>query len=223
MTIWSRYIRHPAPGTTGPTGLVASDNPMGSGRNTLLLNNIRHLNSVNAIRALWTSPGVEGFYRAAGGGTGYTSAPSPQMIDWRYTRKTGGCSLYLGRHYAWKDPRGRWPRVSCRFAVKVASTYTAGLVLVIVRGDGSVMGATEYSGAAYTDTSFTEHELYVDLTDASTARVAYTPANGTSAAAIDENGELLEFSTYLGGYCSSNGSGDPASVVGVTLTLESAP
>lgn len=202
---------------------MAADNPMGSGRNTLLLNNIRHLSTVNAGRALWTSPGVEGFYRAAIGGTGYTGAPSPQRIDWRYTRKTGGCGLYLGRHFAWKDPRGRWPRVSCRFAVKVASTYTAGLVLAIVRGDGSVMGATEYDADTYTDTSFTEYELAVDLTDASTTQTAYTPTNGTSAAAIDENGALFEFSAYLGGYCNSNGSGDPASVVGVTLTLESAP
>jgi hypothetical protein len=220
MSLFGRYLLHPAAATTGPTGLVAADNPLGAGRVTLLRNNAQHLNEVNPRRALWTSTGVESFYRAAIGGI--TTAPTPTLIDWRYTRKTGGLGLYLGKHYAWRSVLHRWPRLALRCALKVASGYTAGLCLCVSPGEQSPLDARVYASATYTHTSFTEIELAMNLSDDAFARVAYSPANGVDAAAVDEQGDLHAFSVYLGGYCSSNSGSDTASVVGVTLGLEPA-
>lgn len=220
MSLFGRYLLHPAAATTGPTGLVAANNPMGSGRNTLLRNNAQHLAEVNPTRQLWTSTGVEGFYRQAIGGI--TTAPTPTLIDWRYTRKTGGLGLYLGRHYAWQSVLYRWPRLALRCALKVASGYTAGLCLCVSPGDRSPLDARVYQGATYTHTSFTEIELALNLSDDAFAHTSYSPVNGTDAAAVDEQGALYAFSVYLGGYCSSNSGSDTASVVGVTLGLETA-
>lgn len=219
MSLLGRYIRHTAPGTTGATGLVAADNPWGAGRSTLLRAEAQHLHEVAPVRQLWTSPGVEGFYRPARSGTLFTSSPTPADIDWNQTRKTGGLGLYLGHHWAWRSPLRLWPRISCRFTVKVASTYTVGLVLCVSAGSRGPLEATSYVGATYTDVSFAEYELAFNLSDAAFAREAYAPSNGTTQSPLDEQGTVYGFSVYLGGYVNSNSGMSPASVVGVTLGL----
>lgn len=220
MSLFSRYLRHPAPGTTGVNGIVAANNPYDAGRATFLRNNAKHLVEVNYRRTLWTSTGVVDFYRAAQSGTSFVNPPSVYDIRWQYTRKTGGCALDLGTHFVWHIPGGRLPRLVVRFQAKVASTYTAGFVLGAAPGQGGPLQARATVGGSYTDTSFTEQELGVNLTDESLAPLDFAGTDGTTVSANDENGRLSIFRAFLGGYCSSNGGSDPASVVGITLSLE---
>lgn len=220
MSLFARYLRHPPPGTTGVDGIVAADNPWGAGRATILRNNAKHLAEVNYRRTLWTSTGVEGFYRAAQGGTSFVAPPSVWDIRWQYSRKTGGLALDLGTHFVWRTPSGRWPRLVARFQAKVAATYTAGLVLAVTPGQGGPLQARASVSDAFTDTSITEKELALNLTDESLAPLDFAGADGTDVHATDEHGVLRIFRAFLGGYCSSNGGGDPASVVGITLSLE---
>lgn len=222
MSLFGRYLRHPASGTTGATGLVASDNPWGAARSTILRANAQHLIEASARRALWTSTGVEGFYRAAWGGPSFTSAPTPTDLDWRHTRKTGGLALFLGTHFAWRSNLGRWPRLAVRFQAKVAATYTLGVVLVVAPGTRGPLEGAAHLGAVYTDTTYTEQEIAFDLGDGCAERTPWTPQNGVDAASLDEYGDLYVYSVYLGGYCSSGSGGDPASVVGITLATEPA-
>lgn len=220
MSTFSRYLRHPAPGTTGVNGLAAANNPYDAGRATFLRNNAKHLVEVNYRRTLWTSTGVESFYRAAQAGTSFTTPPSVHDIRWQYSRKTGGLALDLGTHYVWHIPGGRLPRLVARFQVKVASTYTTGVVLGAAPGQGGPLQARAVVSAAYTHTTFTEVELGVNLTEDSLAPLAFAGADGTTVDANDENGRLSVFRAFLGGYCSSNSGGNVASVVGITLGLE---
>lgn len=222
MSLLGRYIRHAASGTGGATDLVAANNPWGAGRSTILRANAQHLVEASQRRALWTSTGVEGFYRAARGGTLFTSAPTPTDIDWRYSRKTGGLALFLGTHYAWRSPLHRWPRLAVRFQAKVASTYTLGVVLAVAPGVRGPLEAVTYLGATYTDTSFTEQEIAFNLSDACFERAAWSPQNGIDPAPLDEWGDLQTFSVYLGGYCSSDSGSGTASVVGIALATEPA-
>jgi len=222
VSLFGRYLRHPAAATTGATGLVAADNPWGAGHSTLLRANAQHLVEASARRALWTSTGVEGFYRAARGGTLFTSAPTPTDIDWRYSRKTGGLALFLGTHYAWRSPLHRWPRLAVRFQAKVAATYTLGVVLGVAPGVRGPLESVAHLGATYTGTSFAEQEIAFNLSDACFESAAWSPQNGVDAAPVDEWGDLQTFSVYLGGYCSSDSGSDTASVVGITLATEPA-
>lgn len=220
MSLFARYLRHPAPGTTGANGLVAADNPYDAGRATMLRNNTKHLVEVNYRRALWTSTGVEGFYRASLLGTSFVDPPSVHHIQWQYKGKTGGLALDLGTHFVWRTPSGRLPRLVVRFQVKVATTYTAGVVLAASPGQAGPLEARASVSDAYTDTTFTEKELAMNLSDDALAPLDFGGADGTDVSATDEHGVLRVCRVFLGGYCSSNGSGDPASVVGITLSLE---
>lgn len=223
MSLFARYLHHDMPGT-GANGPVIDNNPWSAGRVTLLRASTRHLEEVNYRRTLWTSAGVEGFYRAAALGTGFTAPPSVFDIRWEYGRKTGGLALDLGTHYVWRTPTGRWPRLVVRFQTKVAATYTVGVVLAAVAPGDDNRGRSPQIGGAYTDTTFTEKELGFNLTD----ELLLTPAcartvsdeNGTVGSSGLEHGELRVFRAWLGGYCSSDSGSDPASVVGITLSLE---
>mgnify|MGYP000623806184 CR=1 FL=1 len=222
MSLFARYLRHDMPGT-GANGPVLTDNPWSAGRVTLLRNNTRHLEEVNYRRSLWTSAGVEGFYRASTLGTSFVDPPSTLHIQWRYARKTGGLALDLGTHYVWRTPSGRWPRLVVRFQTKVASGFTVGVVLAAVApNDGN--RTSPQLGGAYTDTTFTEKELGFNLTDAllldpACARVV-NDGSGTVGSSGLESGEIRVFRAWLGGYCSSDSGSDPASVVGISLSLE---
>lgn len=221
MSLFQRYLQHPAPGTTGANGLVAANNPWGAGRATLLRNNARHLVEVAIYRGLWNSAGVESVYRAAQAGTGFTTPPSVHDIQWQYTRKTGGLALDLGTHYVWRAPAsGRWPRLVVRFQAKVASTYTLGVVLAAAPGQSGPLQARASASDAFTDTSFAEKELALNLTDECLAPLDVAGVDGTDVAATDEHGRLYAFRAFLGGYVSSNSGSDPGAVVGITLALE---
>jgi hypothetical protein len=225
VSLFSRYLRHAVPGTTGANGIVAANNPWGAGRATALRNNAQHLVEVNYRRTLWNDPGVVDFYRASASANPvapslWTDPPGLWDIRWRYTAKTGGLALDLGTHYVWRTPTGRWPRLVVRFQLKVAATYTAGILLAAAPGQEGPLDAIGVASGAYTDTTFTEQELGLNLESDCVARRAFAGADGTAAPVIDDRGDLYLFRAFLGGYCSSDSGSDPASIVGITLSLE---
>lgn len=227
MSLFGRYLQHPAVATTGRTALVDDELPLDAGRMAWLANNAVHLAEQNPLRALRQHPGVNGFYAAAlpdpaAPSTPFTGIPDADNIRWDLSQKDGGCAIDLGLHYAWPLPSGNLPRLRVSFTAKVEGGFTLGWVLVVAPGSSGPTRATLQRGDSTTSGSWVTQTTDLELNNASLRLVDYSPTNGIGEADPPESGGLRCFRAFLGAYNSSNTNapGSLAWIRGVSLRFE---
>jgi hypothetical protein len=222
MSLFSRYMRHRAPGATQDDALVQRYLPLDAGRMAILANNAQHLAEQNPRRALRQHPGVRDFYAPAMSGTSFTDPPSVNDVRWAVSQKDGACCIDLGTFWAWQFPGGRLPRLRCRFTGVVEGGYTLGWVLAVSPGSRGPLSAVAQASGATTSATWTEQEPAIDLARGHLLPWSMAPTNGISEVVTEEAGQLPVCRVFLGAYNSSNSNtaGARASIVGITLTCE---
>lgn len=223
MSLFQRYMRHRAPGSTQDDALVQRYLPLDAGRMAILANNTQHLCEQNPRRALGQHPGVRDFYAPAMSGTSFTEAPTVNDIRWAVSQKDGACCLDLGQHFVWPFPNGRLPRLVCRFTSMVEGGYSLGWVLAVSPGGrGPLSAVAQASGVTTSATWDDSREASIDLTGGCLAPLSMAPTNGVNEVVREEAGQVPTFRAFLGAYCSSNSNtgGARASLVAVSLYLE---
>lgn len=222
MSVFGRYLEHPAVAATGRTALVDAGLPLDAGRMLWLCNNAVHLAEQNPLRALRQHPGANAFYAPAEAGTSFTATPTTSDIRWSVSPKDGGCAIDLGLHYVWPLPSGRLPKVRVSFTTKVEGGYTLGWVFAIAPGTTGPTWATLQTGGTTTSSSWTAQEEALTLTAAELRAVDYAPTNGVDETATGEGGGLRCFRCFLAAYNSSNTNapGSLAWLRGIALHLE---
>lgn len=226
MSLFSRYMRHRAPGATQDDALVQRYLPLDAGRMTWLSNNAQHLCEQNPRRALRQHPGVRDFYAPAVD-SAFTAAPTPSQIRWQTSQKDGACCIDLGTFYVWAMPGGRrsLPRVTCEFTVMVEGGYSLGWVFAVSPGTRGPLAAVAHPAAVTTSATWTLTEASVDLEPGHVASWAMAPTNGVDEVVTAEAGGLQVFRAFLGAYNSSNSNtgGARASIVAVSLYTRPRP
>lgn len=219
MSLFSRYVRHRAAGSTQDDALVQRYLPLDAGRMAVFANNAQHLCEQNPVRALRQHPGVLDFYAPAVAGTSFTSAPTVNDIRWATSPKDGAACIDLGTFYVWAMPDGRLPRVTCEFTIAVEGGYSLGWVFGISPGTRGPLAAVAQASGVTTSATWTETEAHVDLGAGHLGAQSCAPTSGIDEADSGEAGELRVFRAFLGAYCSSNSnaSGARASIVAVSL------
>ena len=223
MSLFQRYLRHRAPGSTQDDALVQRYLPLDAGRATWLENNCQHLAEQNPRRALRQHPGVRDFYATAMSGSGFTDPPTTSDIQWATSQKDGACVLDLGQFYAWPLPNGALPRIHCEFTTAVEGGHTLGWVLAVSPGGRGPLSAVAQASGTTTSATYTAvTTAFVDLGRGHLAPASYGPANGVSEVVSAEAGQLPTFRVFLGAYCSSgtDASGSRASIAAISLYAE---
>lgn len=225
MSLFSRYLRHRAPGATQDDALVQRYLPLDAGRMAILANNAQHLAEQNPRRALRQHPGVRDFYAPALDGTSFVDPPTTSQIRWAVSQKDGACCIDLGTFSAWPMPDGRLPRVTCAFTTMVEGAFTLGWVFAVSPGLRGPLAAVAQPSGVTTSATWDAASASVNLDRGSLAPWSCAPTNGIDEASTEEAGDLMAFRAYLGAYCSSNtnSGGSRASIVGVSLYLEPQP
>lgn len=230
-----RFVTRVAAGAGTGSDLTYTLRALSSVYGHLLVSDLNHAAVENPLRTLFTHHGFVGtksLYQPSTYGTNYTSAPTPEAIDWRDPIDptgvyTGFASLRMGSHaIARYGTTGQWPRVQLKCRVKAPSTYTVGLILCVCRGRGSApsdaIGADSYASTTVTATSYTDTTLTVPLTDAHLAHqhtelATGAPASGASP--IVEPSDTDEVTLWFGAYCTSTSAASLASIAGITCYL----
>lgn len=222
VSLFSRYLRHRAAGSTQDDAIVNRYLPLDAGRMAILANNAQHLCEQNPRRALRQHPGVRDFYAPALTGTSFVDAPTVNDIRWAVSQKDGACCIDLGTFFAWPFPGGRLPRLRCKFTTAVEGGYSLGWVLAVSPGGRGPLSAVAQASGVTTSATWTEREPYVDLARGHLQTLTMAPTNGVSEVSTAEAGQVPTFRAFLGAYNSSNSNtgGARASIVGITLYLE---
>jgi len=227
MSLFSRYLRHRAPGATQDDALVQKYLSLDAGRMAWLANNAQHLAEQNPRRALRQHPGVRGFHAPALSGTGFTDPPTVNDIRWAVSQKDGSCCLDLGMFHVWTMPGdpARLPRLTCEFTTQVEGGFTLGWVLAVAPGGAGPLSAVPFANGVTTSATWDATEASVDLQPSHLAPWAYAPTNGVDEVDTEEAGQLVTCRVFLGAYNSSNtdAGGSLASLVAVSLYAEPQP
>ncbi|HEX4936878.1 MAG TPA: hypothetical protein VFV33_27035 [Gemmatimonadaceae bacterium] len=223
MSLFARYVQHPAPGGGGLSDLPATGNPLGAGRMTIWASNATHLGEQNAVRALRQHPGLREFFAASTRPGGLTTAPDVRDIPWSTSQKDGAGCIDLGMHYVWRRPDGRWPKLKLTFAGKIDGANTLGWCLAISPGTAGPWEASASVSGTIASSSWTAASASIELDGARDLRpVVVSPGDGVDEPALAERGRLLVFRAFFGCYCSSgtDAGGQRASVTALSLRLE---
>lgn len=231
----NRFVTRVAAGAGTGSDLTATLRALSSGYGHLLISDLNHAAQENPLRTLFSHHGFVGtksLYQPSTYGTGYTSAPTPEAINWSDPIDptggyTGFASLRMGSHaiHRW-GTTGQWPKVRVRCRVKAPSTYTVGLILCVCRGRGSApsdaIGPSSWDSTTVTSTSYADTTLTVALTDEHVqhrhAELA-TGAPASGASPIVEPTDTDECTLWFGAYCNSNSAAALASIAGITCYL----
>lgn len=231
----ARFVARVPAGTGTGSDLTDELRALSSVYGHLVISDLNHAGIENPLRPLFTHRGFVGtksLYAPSLYGTGYTSAPTPDAIDWRDPidptgAYTGRASLRLGSHAIHRSgATGQWPKIRLTCRVKAPATYTVGLILAVCRGRNAwptdAIGPSLWASTTTTSTSYVSTDLTVTLTDASTAHehVEIVPGYTASGVApLVEPSDREMVTCWFGAYCTSNSAAQLASIAGVTCYL----